>query len=297
MALSRREAPGLENVDELPQPASALPQELTPYIGYLVRRVFASFSERAGTPPSEMRDFSALSCLNSHGAMHQQEFMLHLGINRNAVTKLIDRLVRCGWVERAPSGADRRTNIVALTESGRQRLAEDLRVRESVSRDLMYRFDDDQIGRLHAHVEDLLRSYGLCVEPRDIDVLMARLHAELHRRSDGKLIVHELRARWVGPLSAIHSLGPWPQHMLAEHLAITEAATTQMVDTLSGLGLVRRVADRADRRRHLLVLTDLGRERLVTIRAAVDELQREIESVLGPERTEDLRMLLMRLLD
>ena len=42
-----------------------------------------------------------------------------LGLGRTAMTSVVDRLERNGWVQRRPSAVDRRTADLVLTESGR----------------------------------------------------------------------------------------------------------------------------------------------------------------------------------
>ena len=50
----------------------------------------------------------------------------HLGLGRTAMTSVVDRLERNGWVQRRPSPVDRRTADLVLTESG-QALVEEIR--------------------------------------------------------------------------------------------------------------------------------------------------------------------------
>ena len=49
-----------------------------------------------------------------------------LGLGRTAMTSVVDRLERNGWVQRRPSPVDRRTADLVLTESG-QALVEEIR--------------------------------------------------------------------------------------------------------------------------------------------------------------------------
>lgn len=42
----------------------------------------------------------------------------HLGLGRTAMTSVVDRLERNGWVERRPSPLDRRTADLVVTEAG-----------------------------------------------------------------------------------------------------------------------------------------------------------------------------------
>jgi MarR family transcriptional regulator for hemolysin len=44
----------------------------------------------------------------------------HLGLGRTAMTSVVDRLERNGWVERRPSPVDRRTADLVLTAEGAQ---------------------------------------------------------------------------------------------------------------------------------------------------------------------------------
>jgi DNA-binding MarR family transcriptional regulator len=53
--------------------------------------------------------------------------------------------------------------------------------------------------------------------------------------------------------------GPMSAGRLAAATGLTSAATTTLVDRLERRGLVRRVADPADRRKVLIEMTDLGR--------------------------------------
>ena len=48
----------------------------------------------------------------------------HLGLGRTAMTSVVDRLERHGWVERRPSARDRRVAELRLTASGRQTVEE-----------------------------------------------------------------------------------------------------------------------------------------------------------------------------
>lgn len=49
-----------------------------------------------------------------------------LGLGRTAMTSVVDRLERSGWVQRRPSPVDRRTADLVLTDSGRT-LVENIR--------------------------------------------------------------------------------------------------------------------------------------------------------------------------
>ncbi|MEM9667179.1 MAG: MarR family transcriptional regulator [Bacteroidota bacterium] len=67
---------------------------------------------------------SDLRCLNAleHGALTPTEIGRRLGLSSGAVTTLIDRLDRSGFVHRQPSPTDRRSSVVALRPDAFQRI-------------------------------------------------------------------------------------------------------------------------------------------------------------------------------
>ena len=68
---------------------------------------------------------------------------------------------------------------------------------------------------------------------------------------------------------------------LAERLSCVRSNITQLVDRLEADGLVRRVADPADRRSVRAELTELGREKQVAGAGALTKVQGEISEQLG----------------
>lgn len=78
----------------------------------------------------------------------------HLGLGRTAMTSVVDRLERNGWVERRPSPVDRRTADLVLTAAG---LA--------------------LVEAIRPVLRDLAGAYFAGFKPRDLD----RLTADLNR--------------------------------------------------------------------------------------------------------------------
>ena len=58
--------------------------------------------------------------------------------------------------------------------------------------------------------------------------------------------------------------GPLTIGEQAEHLGLSKAATTEMINRLEAKGLVSRLRDERDRRRVFVWLTETGRDRLAT---------------------------------
>jgi DNA-binding MarR family transcriptional regulator len=64
-------------------------------------------------------DLHALEHLEASGPLTPRELQQRLGLTSGAMTALIDRLERVGWVARAPHPTDRRSVLVRLSASAR----------------------------------------------------------------------------------------------------------------------------------------------------------------------------------
>jgi DNA-binding MarR family transcriptional regulator len=108
------------DVDNQALPAARLQQEVVGFI-----RAFGLLSTDR-TPcgqPMPPSDAHALTEIVSDGELTQRELVDRLHLDRSSVSRLVDRLVARGWVERA-DGPDRRTVRVLPTSAGRRVAAE-----------------------------------------------------------------------------------------------------------------------------------------------------------------------------
>jgi len=71
----------------------------------------------------------ALEVVFEHGPITMSELAHTLFLEASTVTRIIDRLVAAGLVERTPSSTDRRVCRVSVTDSGRQLV---LRIRDAL---------------------------------------------------------------------------------------------------------------------------------------------------------------------
>ncbi len=72
----------------------------------------AALARRAGIAES---DLDALEHLESAGPLTQRQLGQRLSLTSGAITMLVDRLERAGWVERRPHPSDRRYTLLELT--------------------------------------------------------------------------------------------------------------------------------------------------------------------------------------
>jgi DNA-binding MarR family transcriptional regulator len=82
------------------------------HFGLARDRMRAALARRAGMSGT---DLDALEHLEAGGPLTQRELGDRLAITSGAVTMLVDRLERAGWVRRTPHPSDRRYVVLELT--------------------------------------------------------------------------------------------------------------------------------------------------------------------------------------
>ena len=273
-----------------------LSPELTRYLPYLMRRVFAHVSANAERS-TEPRDFAVLAALADEHISSQQELADRLEINRTIMVKLIDRLAADGYLTRTRNPENRRSYVLAITDAGRaalDRMWQAVTERDELITDTLTTRERE---RLNALLRQLLGEAQPATTRSSTEYLITQAFYLLRRRGDAMAAAFGLRLRNFAPLATIDRFGPFPQQQLARYLALTEPATALNVEELVQAGLVTRNQDPADRRRYALELTDLGRQRLTDLRDAIDRLQTEQVKTLGGTKSEaELRGLLHKLL-
>jgi len=85
-------------------------------LSFLVQAVFARTSERHGLTPVQAK----LLCVLAGGPRGMAELAGILGVEKAALTGLVDRVERRGLAERSAVPGDRRALRVTLTAAGRQ---------------------------------------------------------------------------------------------------------------------------------------------------------------------------------
>ena len=91
------------------------------------QRLSQTFAEAGAVPPSEARVLTVMSRVEGH-RMRIDALSQELSMTKSAVSRIVDRLERDGYVRRETSNADRRAIYAVMTPEGRNALRHVTRV-------------------------------------------------------------------------------------------------------------------------------------------------------------------------
>ena len=110
-----------------PRPVSIAPgveTDLGWALGAITRSYLRAVRESVTEVPGGVRGYLVLAAAGQGESSSQLALAQHLGVDRTAMTYLLDDLEGAGLVERRPDPADRRARRVTVTETGLVRLRE-----------------------------------------------------------------------------------------------------------------------------------------------------------------------------
>ncbi|KUY91062.1 MarR family transcriptional regulator [Burkholderia territorii] len=134
-------------------------------IGYLISdvarlqgRLFDRRAKRIGLTRAQSR---VLAYLTWKGEMNQARLAEWLEITPISLTRLLDRMEACGWIERIANDDDRRAFVIRLTDKSRDIFPQMLEVGDTVTDDGLRGFTRDErdtlvrlLGRVRRNLID-----------------------------------------------------------------------------------------------------------------------------------------------
>jgi DNA-binding MarR family transcriptional regulator len=128
-------------------------------------------------------------------------------------------------------------------------------------------------------------------------LLLALLGQDAMHRLRAAHTAHDLKPRQFQILGLLHDHGGLGQSDLVHAMGMAPSMLVTLLNPLEGDGLVTRERDPADRRRHLVTLTDAGERHLVSASRAQKEAEDALFASLDERQREQLRTLLIALRD
>ncbi|MDV3221492.1 MarR family winged helix-turn-helix transcriptional regulator [Intrasporangium sp.] len=107
-----------------------------------------------------------------------------------------------------------------------------------------------------------------------------------------RLELHDLKPKHLGMLALLDSVEAGSQLEVARAMNIAPSLVVALADHLEDLGAIQRVRDPEDRRRHVLRLTDRGRDLLQTCTDDAYAIDADLTAELSPADRADLARVL-----
>ncbi len=123
-------------------------------------------------------------------------------------------------------------------------------------------------------------------------VMLLRLAKVIHKRSTDERLGIKLRQLML--LSYLRAGAPALQQQLCESLWLDPNNCVLLLNELEEMGYIERRRDPADRRRHVVDITDEGQVALERAERAQEEIGDELLSALSDEERATMRSLLSR---
>jgi DNA-binding MarR family transcriptional regulator len=128
--------------------------------GYWLRQVYLAISEalqiRLDPFDVTVAQWPVLSSLYSGHSQTPAELAEHIGVNRGAITRLLDRLEKKELVERESSAHDGRSFQVRLTERGRSIVPQLAALSREVNGQFLSGLSSSQVSQLEGTLRSML---------------------------------------------------------------------------------------------------------------------------------------------
>jgi DNA-binding MarR family transcriptional regulator len=128
-------------------------------------------------------------------------------------------------------------------------------------------------------------------------LLLAILGQQAMRRLRAVHTEHDLSPRQFHLLGLLHEQGAMTQRELGATMDVDPSILVTLLNPLEADGYVSRDRDPADRRRHIVTLTEPGAQHLIAAAIAQREAEDTLFAGLDTAQREHLRVLLMALRD
>ena len=123
-------------------------------------------------------------------------------------------------------------------------------------------------------------------------VLLTRLNRLVYRHATEEAL--GMRLKQYAGLSTLREQGAMPQQALGEQMHVDPNNLVLLLNDAEANGWLERRRDPTDRRRHIVVLTDSGREALARAEQALEDVEDQVLGPLSAEERATLRSLLRK---
>ena len=229
-----------------------------------------------------------ISLVGSEGA-RLTDLAEWLSISKQACNQTVNQLQRAGYLLRAPDPGDGRAKQVLLTQRGRELVAQGSRLAAKVEQEYAGLIGQQAFSELVEHLSELHDGLGLpgrrpaLHRPSSVSGLLPRVtgHMLLRLMELTRSRGHPgLKMSFAQVLTLIGPGGGRIQQM-ARIQEVSKQAISAVASELERQTYIRREPDPAGHRQVLLKLTGRGQQLLADSVGSIEELESELELVIG----------------
>ena len=153
---------------------SSVEDELGWALGAIMRSYLRVAGEAVADVPGGPRGYLVLATVGQGELSTQLALAQHTGVDRTAMTYLLDDLENAGLLERRPDPCDRRARRVTLTEAGLSRLCELQRGLREAEEDLLEPLEREE----RTILRELLQRLAMTMSPANPCQMIQQLEEE-----------------------------------------------------------------------------------------------------------------------
>lgn len=285
-------------------------------IGFLSRRMVqiadSFFDEAAQELGLTLPQYDILVALRRRGTMGQLALGQLVGIDPSNTAAIVRRLEAGGLVTRLPDPDDARRKLIGLTEMGERVEAKAARIANAISTRLLSPLSKDRQERLLgilAHVAGMeVNSVSLWLPDAEVGAredlsalftgpcfLFRRVNQVVLSKIRERNREESVTARQYIFLVAVREMPLVDQTTLTGILGLDRSTIALVADNLRKRKLIKRTADRRDRRKNLLSILPAGIEAAARVGLNNADLEAEMLADYPEGEREALRHMLRQL--
>jgi DNA-binding MarR family transcriptional regulator len=146
---------------------SALEDHLGYWLRFVSNHVSHAFQTKVEALGVTVAEWVALRELFDAGEVPPSALAERLAMSRGAISKLVDRLIAKGLVERGEEGSDRRYRSALITSSGKKLVPRLARLADANDAEFFGHLDPDSRRQLSETLREIVRRHGMKNLPTD----------------------------------------------------------------------------------------------------------------------------------
>lgn len=274
------------------------PRQIQGVTRYLDSHVMERLTERHGFTDLRLY-FEPYISLATNEGVRLTDLAKTLGISRQAVNQTANQIASAGYIKRVPDPDDGRAKRIVLTRRGSELRKQGLALAKQLECQFSEIVGQDRLDKSVAALADFCTSVNIMPPvlthtqngKASLVALLPRFSDYISQRLMDTTIERGHRGLKLSYAKVLALIGPKGGRIqqIATLQNVTKQAISAVASELEAEGYIYREPDPQDARQILLRFTPLGRKLIEDSVAGIDDLESEIQSIIGTDALNALR--------